>query len=105
VRTKLRGALLPQKRGYRVPSKAGDVVLFDMRLDHKASASTAGPPPVRKLALFVIAAKNDAHARSYLRYVQSRPDYLYLRGYRYSDALRSLASDTGVRLLEPELSS
>lgn len=93
--------VLPTPPGVAVPNRAGDLVIFDMRLDHKASwPSRRGIPPVRKQALFWIASRNNAHARSYLRYIQTRADYTYLQGYAYEPQLAALCQQHHVNLLE-----
>ncbi len=67
-----------RRRGaYSTPRRAGDLVLFDYRLDHKASWPRVKPVPPehRKLAWFAGCSANNQHAASYTAYLRSRPDY------------------------------
>lgn len=92
-----------ERRATTLPTKAGDLVIFHYRLDHKATHPKRTPVPSthRKLALFVAASENNRHARAYLDYILSRPDYVYLRSYRTDEAMRSAARAAGVTLVEP----
>jgi hypothetical protein len=97
-----RRRLLPRLRGVTVPSKAGDLVIFDFRLDHKASwPKRAGevPEEKKKLALFAACSANNEHAQSYLRYIKQRPDYAFLKGHEYSFAVKEVVSKAGANLL------
>lgn len=95
VRTKLKKWLHLEPAGLRIDSKAGDVVLFDVRLDHRATPS-ARQRPEPKFALFCIASRRNAHAAAYLRYLRSRPDYSYLDGYAYGPELVAKSETAGV---------
>ena len=85
-----------------IPSQAGDLVCFDVRLDHKASwpLSRKQTPPKVKYAIFFMASANNAHARKYVEYIQSRDDYTYLKGHEYPKDLLELASGHGVNLMQ-----
>lgn len=92
-----------RRRGETLPTRAGDVVIFHYRLDHKATAPRVTPVPSthRKFALFMAASANNRHARTYVRYIKSRPDYKYLRDYQVLPSLLERAVDANVRFLEP----
>jgi hypothetical protein len=97
-----RRRLIPWTRGFTIPSKAGDLVLFDFRLDHKATwPKRTGEIPAenRKYALFAACSANNEHAQSYLRYIKRRPDYAFLRGHSYSSAVTDVVARAGARLL------
>lgn len=86
ARTKLKTwGLLGAKKAYSIPSKPGDLVIFDFRLDHRATWPSARQIPAdrEKLALFFACSRNDRHARRYVEYIASRPDYVYLRDHTY----------------------
>jgi hypothetical protein len=80
VRNRVFGA--PDEKSLSVPSKAGDLVIFDFRLDHQATQRTStNPPPDReKLAIFIACSRNTPHVQRYHDYIASRPDYVYLQG-------------------------
>ncbi len=76
-------------------SRAGDLVIFNTRLDHMATPRVA-PPPQSKLALFFIATRNDRHAAAYSHFIHQRKDYTYLQSYRVPDAAQALARQHGM---------
>jgi hypothetical protein len=84
-----------------IPSKAGDLVMFDLRLWHKATYPQITPIPDehRKLALFVVVGRDNRCTRLYRDYIGTRRDYGYLHGHVHPPAMRALASDTGFSLL------
>ncbi|MDP3157127.1 MAG: phytanoyl-CoA dioxygenase family protein [Archangium sp.] len=97
-----RRRLIPRLRGRSIPSKAGDLVIFDFRLDHKASwprRSGEIPGGRAKFALFAACSANNEHAQSYLRYIKQRPDYAFLKEHEYSPSVREAVSSAGARLL------
>jgi|SRR3954452_672519 ectoine hydroxylase-related dioxygenase (phytanoyl-CoA dioxygenase family) len=71
-----------RKRGVvTVPSKAGDLVMFDLRIDHRATQPTACavseiPEEHRKLVIFLPFSPKNEYAEEYQRYVLSRTDYV-----------------------------
>lgn len=87
-------------RGQPVPSRAGDLVVFHYRLDHKASAPTVRPVPAtrRKLALFFAASRANRHVESYVNYIAARPDYVYLKDYSIDPSFESLMTTKGLTL-------
>ncbi len=90
-----------ERRKIPIPSKAGDVVMFDLRIPHKASHPRVTPVPAthRKLALFVVCGRNNNGTRLYRSYIGSRIDYGYLRDHVQPSAMRELASTHGFSLL------
>lgn len=87
-------------RGHRVLSEAGDLVIFNSRLDHKACWPTEPvPSQEEKYAVFFMASRNNAHAHRYLDFIRSRPSYGYLQDFSYPPALRRLAQGRGFTLL------
>ncbi len=84
-----------------VPSQAGDLVCFDVRLDHKASWPRVKTRPANvKYAVFFMASANNDHARRYCDFIHSRADYIYFKGHQYPDDLLRLASSNGVTLMQ-----
>jgi hypothetical protein len=95
----------PKVGAFTVPSKAGDLVVFDLRLDHKASwPKIKGPETQCKLAIFFTASRNNEHALNLAEYRKTRPsDCAYLKDYQYSTHLVNVCKDAGVTLLPVEL--
>lgn len=78
----------------RIPTKVGDVVIFDLRLDHKASWPTIqieDPNKHIKYAFFAICGRNNAETIRYREYLNERSEkqeaYAYLKNYQLSDHL------------------
>lgn len=95
--------VIPPKKGYSIPSKAGDLVLFHYRIDHRASwPSVQTKPPVdkEKMAVFFGCSRNNAHAKTYLDHLLARPDYTFLRGHKYPDELLALAREKKLSLYD-----
>lgn len=91
-----------RKAGYSVPSRAGDLVLFDFRIQHRATAPgnrKAKPKVPRKLAIFFACSRNNAHANRYVDFIRGRSDYVYLQGHQYPPDMVSLAGEHHLTLL------
>jgi hypothetical protein len=88
---------------YSVPNKAGDLVIFNVLLNHQATQPTACgtheiPPDRRKFAMFFVASSNNEHARSYLEFI--RDEYAHLQGgHEYPAEVRELAEQHRVTLI------
>lgn len=104
VRARLeRRHLLPFGRGVTVPSRAGDLVIFDFRLDHKASwPKRRGTPPTgyEKYALFIACSANNEHVRRYVEYISARPEYAYMRERSHSTELKQRVRASGATLFD-----
>ncbi|CAN5857862.1 hypothetical protein BH11MYX2_BH11MYX2_30020 [soil metagenome] len=87
----------------RLPTRVGDLLLFDFRIDHRATQRVpllTVPPAHRKLAVFFACSANNAHAQRYRDFIASREDYVYLHGsHTYDTELTKLAGEAGVSLL------
>lgn len=96
LRRKLTGGIAP----YSIPSKAGDLVIFDFRTNHRASrgARRAERPEDKKLAIFYACSRNNAHVRDYHAYIASRPSYVYLQGFRHAPEVLEEAEERGVTI-------
>jgi ectoine hydroxylase-related dioxygenase (phytanoyl-CoA dioxygenase family) len=84
-----------------VPSTAGDLVIFDFRLNHRATQRTSSnPPPDRqKMAVFIACSRNTPHVQRYHDYIASRPDYLYLQGgFSYPEDFAREAEAHGINM-------
>ena len=80
-------------------SRAGDLVAFNTRLDHRATPRQAPSPEGAKLALFFIVSRANRHAQLYSDFIHRRKDYTYLAGYRIPDALQAVAQSQGLRFV------
>lgn len=83
----------------RVESRAGDMVVFDFRISHRATRPLIprGNRP-DKLALFQAVSSNSPHVDLYHQFLEQRPGYDYLTGFRWSDEMVRSARDAGIRL-------
>jgi hypothetical protein len=91
------------RRGIDIPSKAGDLLLFDFRLNHKGTPSSCPvadiPPDHRKFAIYLPCSANNAQAWAYQRYLESCDYYHHLRnGHEYPPAMRQLAREQRITL-------
>jgi hypothetical protein len=91
---------------YSIPSKAGDLVIFDMRANHMATPPTVCkvdeiPAAKRKFGIFFICSRNNDHPRRYVEYVAPQPHYDYLEGgdHTYPADVLELAEEHRLTLL------
>ncbi|MBI3855480.1 MAG: phytanoyl-CoA dioxygenase family protein [Planctomycetes bacterium] len=91
------------KGGAPVPTKAGDLVFFHFRSDHRGTPAAVSPIPSegRKLALFFAASRNNRHVRAYCDYIAGRADYGYLKDHRYPESFLEEARRQGVGFAAP----
>lgn len=102
-RLRKKGLWPEMKGGTSVPTKAGDVVFFHFRSDHRGTPANNSsiPPEERKLALFFAASRNNRHVRSYCDYIAGRSDYGYLRDHRYPEGFLKEAQRQGILFAAP----
>jgi hypothetical protein len=86
--------------GRPLPSRAGDLVVFHTRLDHRATPRLESPPDGAKLAIFFLVAHDDAHAAAWSAFIRNRPDYTYLRTYAVPQAMHAMARSNGFRFAD-----
>jgi ectoine hydroxylase-related dioxygenase (phytanoyl-CoA dioxygenase family) len=86
-----------------IPSKAGDLVIFNVLTNHQATQPRVCgtheiPAERRKFALFFICAVNNEHPRRYIDYIKGQ--YAHLKnGHSYPDDLLELAERNNVTLI------
>lgn len=83
-----------------LPTKAGDAVIFDLRISHKATApkSEAVPKEHRKFAFFLSASANNAHVEEWLRFLMEDDGLLsYVKGHRYAPHVEQLGREHDLR--------
>jgi hypothetical protein len=87
-----------------IPNKAGDLVIFHLRVNHTATQKRVPAPPHefpeerQKIAVFAAYGRNNAHVKAYHDYIASRPDYVYLKNFAYPEDLLSEAHRAGLIL-------
>ena len=96
---RLRGRTRPERPPLAVPTKPGDLLIFDFRLNHRASVPSREPTPEHeKMAIFMAWSTNSRHVASYHEFIGSRRDYAYLRDFSYPDDLLLEARAAGLNL-------
>lgn len=86
------------RRPHTIPNQAGDMVMFDMRCDHRATPPTACEPDAlpeehRKFAIFSVWSSKREHADKYREHIASRKGYDYLEGHSYPDEVQQIARE------------
>lgn len=97
---RLAGVTTNVRISHSVPSKAGDLVIFDFRVNHRATPMHKAPerPEDEKIAVFVACSRNTRHVGQYHMYIGSRPDYVYLFRCAIDRQLASAAAAANVTL-------
>ncbi|NBU58729.1 MAG: hypothetical protein EBS23_02910 [Betaproteobacteria bacterium] len=83
-----------------VPSALGDAVVFDMRIDHKASWPAEKDLKPEKIAAYFSVCAPHSGGDLYLRFLRSRPDYTYLRDFAYPEELLQVLADNGIKRMQ-----
>lgn len=85
---------------YDVPSKAGDLVIFNMKANHCATFPKKGtiaevPPSISKIAFFNAFAANNETSKEYLEFILNRnePYYQSLRNRKVIETLTTKAKE------------
>lgn len=85
-----------------IPSKAGDLVIFNLRTNHRATLPQKGntsevPRQKEKLAFFNAFSSNHPSAKEYLDYICSRPEPFYqnLKNKRPNEKLLHVGKEKG----------
>ena len=97
---------------YSIPSKAGDLVLIDSRINHHATPSRCAtqdgfiargilPPEREKLAVFFGCSRNTRPAADYVNFIVGREDYPHLKSYSYPAELFEAAKRASVNIMGP----
>ena len=84
-----------------IPSKAGDLVIFDFRINHRASQprNLAAANGSGKLAVFLACSRNNANVKTYHDFISSRPEYVYLKDFSYDPELLKQAEVARINLV------
>jgi hypothetical protein len=94
-----------------IPSKAGDLIVFDSRINHRAThprrrishqgwvARGVLPVEHEKLAVFSAWSRNNWTARVYVEFSRNRDDYVHLKDFSYPADFLKDAAKYGVNLV------
>lgn len=85
--------------GTRLTSGMGDALVFDMRLDHKAAWPRDGAPKADKVALYFTVCCPNSGGDLYVRFLRTRPDYAYLKGFECPAPLDEVLRRHGIAIL------
>lgn len=83
-----------EKGGFDLQTRAGDGVIFNMRMLHRGSKATA-ERKTTKIGLYFHAISNGPLVDEYMRYLRSRPDYRFLQEARNLGPLQAAAERSG----------
>lgn len=94
-----------------IPSVAGDMIIFDSRVNHHATPAR-GLTPERgwirrgllpfeheKLAIFSSWSRNNHTARAYMDWTKNRWEYPHLKNFSYPDDFLKAAGHAGIQLI------
>jgi len=101
VRARLLGAPHESKKVISIPSKAGDLVIFHFRANHRATPrkNTNPPPDRQKMVIFTACSTNTQHVQRYHDFIGSRPSYIYLQGeFSYPEDFASEARARNINM-------
>ncbi len=97
--------LKEDRDGLNIQSRAGDMVIFDMRMLHrsqKPDAATQPPPPGGRIAFFSRCVRNiPSHIDQYVAYMKDKPDgeHLLDPARKPSDNMQAAAQQFGVQVM------
>jgi ectoine hydroxylase-related dioxygenase (phytanoyl-CoA dioxygenase family) len=80
---------------FTIPSKAGDLILFNRKIDHRATVNSTGED-YDKMGIFGSFSRNDKHLQSYHDFIGHRADYHYLKVLNYPADLVADAKAAGL---------
>jgi Phytanoyl-CoA dioxygenase (PhyH) len=93
---------LRTRHAVRTPTRAGDALLFDLRLAHQATQPECPrdqiPPERRKLAAFMTWTDSTETAARYREYLVSHEQYEYLKTHSYPQDVERIAAERGIEL-------
>jgi hypothetical protein len=88
------------KNALSIPSKAGDLVIFHFRINHRATQpkNHAFPLDKQKMAIFIGCSRNNSHVASYHDFTVTRSDGAYLSDFSYPREFLEECAKHGVTL-------
>ncbi|HZS09414.1 MAG TPA: phytanoyl-CoA dioxygenase family protein [Blastocatellia bacterium] len=82
-----------------IPNKAGDLLIFDFRITHRATRARRKIDAAHeKMAIFTACSRNNRHAKAYSDFITQRPTYTYLQNFSYPPDFLSEAASRKVNL-------
>jgi hypothetical protein len=87
---------------YVIPSLAGDLVIFDCKIKHKASwpKVARGPEDPTKYAIFLTACANNKEMHDFVSYLSTVEALGYVKNHKYPADLLSESKSHGINLIE-----
>lgn len=90
-------------RQYSIPNKAGDMIMFDVNINHRGSQPRTKPVPdaFRKFSFFMECAVDNKHARAFTEFIKEHnKDYDWLIDHHYPEEMKQKAKEMGFNLME-----
>ena len=84
-------------RAYAIPTKPGDVVIFDFGIAHRATPRSANAGS-DKFALFYSCTRNNASADLYYAYLRDKKARDRINHYHFDEEMRAMARSAGFQL-------
>lgn len=83
-----------------IPCRAGDLIIFDVRLDHRATRPLHKDLPTDKLAMFQTFGKPNTLTKNYFKFMKQRPEpyYRYFREVPLPQAVYQHVAALGIEV-------
>jgi hypothetical protein len=90
-----------ERKFVSIPSKAGDLVIFDFRINHRATQPKRQeiPEASQKMVIFIACSRNTPHVKAYHDFIASRESYVYLQRFAYPDDLVADCRQANINLV------
>jgi hypothetical protein len=81
-----------------IPTKPGDLLLFDIRIDHRSTYPTNTRAATEKFSVFNTFGKNNIVTKKYFDFMKKRPEpyYRYFREYPLPDSVYERGAELGI---------
>lgn len=86
----------------QVPSELGDLLIFDVRIDHKSTGIGKKATGAAKFAIFNTFGNENECTKDYLQFMKTRPEpsYLFMQNIPVADTLYEKALTAGIAIWE-----
>jgi len=84
----------------QIQTEIGDLLIFDVRLDHKATRNSKKSDGIEKFAIFNTFGNDNAFTSDYLNFMKARlePYYQYLQNTKFPDILYNKAAALNIKI-------
>ena len=84
----------------QIKSEIGDLLIFDVRLDHKSTGNSKESDGIEKFAIFNTFGNDNAFTYDYLSFMKARsePYYQYLQNTKFPDILYNKAASLNIKI-------